>query len=125
MTHKNLAVFLASIFLLIATLSAQTVTGSITGVVEDPHGAIMPSVNVKLLSQSTGGIRSETTDQRGEFTFNAVQPDIYTLMVEHSGFKKYNNNDIVLNPSDHFSAGQIKLQIGSATESVDVIAEGA
>src|SRR5579859_160386 len=125
MSRRNLAVLLASFFLLIATLSAQTVTGSITGVVEDPHGSVIPSVDVKLISQTTAAVRSETTDQRGEFTFNAVEPDTYTLVVEHSGFKKYDKKDIVLNPSDHLSAGQIKLQIGAATESVDVIAEGA
>ena len=125
MSRRNLAVLFVSLVLGIATLSAQTVTGSITGVVEDPHGAIMPSVDVKLISQSTAAIRSETTDQRGEFTFNAVEPDIYTLTVEHSGFKKYDKKDIVLNPSDHLSAGQIKLQIGSASESVEVVAEGA
>ncbi len=125
MSHRSLAVLLASFFLSIATLSAQTVTGSITGVIEDPHGSVIPSVDVKLISQSTGATRNQTTDQRGEFTFDAIPPDIYTVSVEHSGFKKYEQKDLVLNPSDHLSTGQIKLQIGAATESVEVIAEGA
>src|SRR5215470_14548807 len=95
---------LSSLFLLLATLSAQTVTGSITGVVTDPRGSLIPSVAVKLVSDSTGAIRSETTDQRGEFSFNAVLPGSYTLVVEHSGFKKYEKRNLVLNPSDHLSA---------------------
>ena len=125
MSRRNLVVLFASFFLCLATLSAQTVTGSITGVIEDPHGAVMPNVDVKLTSDSTGAIRSETTDQRGGFTFNAVQPDTYTLTVEHSGFKKYEKKDLVLNPNDHLSAGSIQLQLGQASESVEVIAEGA
>lgn len=109
----------------ISTLSAQTVTGSITGMVTDPKGAVIPGVSVTLTSDNTGAARTEVTDQRGEFTFNALQPDKYTLTAEHSGFKKYEKKNLVLNPSDHLSAGQLPLQIGQATESVQVIAEGA
>ena len=125
MSIRNFAVLFVSFFLCVATLSAQTVTGSITGVVEDPHGAIMPGVDVKLVSDSTGAIRQQTSGQGGEFTFNALPPDTYTLTVEHSGFKKYDKKNIVLNPNDHLSAGQIQLQIGEATESIEVTAEGA
>jgi hypothetical protein len=125
MNINKLVLALSCLFLCLATLSAQTVTGSITGVVTDPHGSVMPQVDVKLISDSTGAIRSETTDQRGEFSFNAVLPATYTLVVEHTGFKKYEKKNVVLNPSDHLSAGEIKLQIGAATESVEVIAEGA
>src|SRR5581483_10603426 len=125
MSLRSFAVLLVSFFLCIATLSAQTVTGSITGVVEDPHGAIMPGVDVKLVSDSTGAIRQQTSGQGGEFTFNALPPDAYTLKVEHSGFKKYEKKNIALNPNDHLSAGPIQLQIGEASESVEVTSEGA
>src|SRR5579859_3950228 len=109
----------------VATLSAQTVTGSITGTVIDPNGAVIPGVSVKLLSENTGAVRTEITDSRGNFTFNALEPDTYTLGAEHTGFKKYEKKSLVLNPSDHLSGGQIQLQVGQATESVQVIAEGA
>ncbi|HTD23179.1 MAG TPA: carboxypeptidase regulatory-like domain-containing protein [Terriglobales bacterium] len=125
MSRRNLVVLLVSFFLCTATLSAQTLTGSITGVVEDPHGAVMPSVEVKLTSDSTGAVRTTTSSQNGEFTFNALPPDTYSLAVEHSGFKKYEKKNLVLVPNDHLSAGQIQLQIGQANESVEVIAEGA
>ena len=125
MSLRHLGVLLASFFIGLSTLSAQTVSGSISGVVVDPHGAVIPSVSVKLISESTGAIREATTDARGEFTFNAVFPDSYTLSVEQTGFKKYEKKNIVLNPSDRLSAGQVQLQIGSANESISVVAEGA
>lgn len=125
MSRRHLAVLLVSCFFSLSTLSAQTVSGSITGIIVDPHGAVIPSVSVKLISESTGAIREATTDPRGEFTFNAVLPDSYTLSVEQTGFKKYEKKNLVLNPSDHLSAGEIKLQLGSANESISVIAEGA
>src|SRR5215471_10199409 len=116
---------LSCLFLCLATLSAQNLTGSITGIVTDQHGSVVPAADLKLISESTGTLRSETTDQRGEFTFNGVPPDTYTLTVEHSGFKKYEKKNIVLNPNDHLSMGEIKLPIGQVNESVEVVAEGA
>jgi hypothetical protein len=125
MSYRRFVFAFACLFFLIATISAQTVTGSITGSLIDPHGAVVPSAKVTLTSQSTGAVRTQTSDQRGEFTFSALPPDTYTLTVEHTGFKKYEKRDWVLNPSDHLSAGEIKLPLGEATESVEVRAEGA
>ncbi|PYX94469.1 MAG: hypothetical protein DMG67_01495, partial [Acidobacteria bacterium] len=125
MSIKYTCVLLVSLLLCVATLPAQTVTGSITGDIVDPHGAVMPKVSVKLVSESSGATRQETSDSRGEFTFNAVPPDTYTLTVEHTGFKRYEKRNLVLNPSDHLSAGRIQLQLGEASESVEVMAEGA
>src|SRR5215471_14586648 len=97
---KIVVAVLSCLFLCVATLSTQTQTGSITGVVADPHGSVMPTADVKLISESTGAVRSGTSDQRGEFTFNALPSDTYTLTVEHGGFKKYERRNIVLNPND-------------------------
>src|SRR5712691_6055803 len=125
MSYRFLLVLLVLFCFSLATISAQTVTGSITGSLTDPHGAVVPDAKVTLTSESTGAVRQINSDQRGDFTFNALQPDSYTLTVEHSGFKKYEKKNWVLNPSDHLSAGEIKLQLGEASESVEVMAEGA
>jgi len=123
MSYRSLLVLFVLCFSF-ATISAQTVTGSITGSLTDPHGAVVPDAKVTLTSESTGAVRQINSDQRGDFTFNALQPDSYTLTVEHSGFKKYEKKNWVLNPSDHLSAGQVQLQLGEASESVEVISEG-
>src|SRR5260370_36638297 len=125
MSYRSLLVLFAALCFSLAIISAQTVTGSITGSLIDPHGAVVPDAKVTLTSASTGAVRQINSDQRGDFTFNALPPDTYTLTVEHSGFKKYEKKNWVLNPSDHLSAGQIKLQLGEASESVEVMAEGA
>ena len=109
MSYRSLLVLFVLCFSF-ATISAQTVTGSITGSLTDPHGAVVPDAKVTLTSESTGAVRQINSDQRGDFTFNALQPDSYTLTVEHSGFKKYEKKNWVLNPSDHLSAGQALLR---------------
>ncbi len=87
MSYRSLLVLLVLFCFSLATISAQTVTGSITGSLIDPHGAVVPDAKVTLTSESTGAVRQINSDQRGEFTFNALPPDTYTLTVEHAGFK--------------------------------------
>jgi hypothetical protein len=119
------AAFLAALFLGAADLSAQTVTGSITGSVADPAGDVVPGVSVTVVSESTGAARGTVSNARGDFTFDALTPDVYTFVVELSGFKKYERRHVHLEPSDHLSLGALKLELGSTSEQVTVVAEGA
>lgn len=75
MSRSSVSILLAFVCGCIATLSSQTVTGTITGSVADQNRAVMPGVTVKLISESTGFLRLEDTGQRGDFTFNAAPPD--------------------------------------------------
>jgi hypothetical protein len=122
---KFSAALLAGLFCCAATLSAQTVTGSITGTVVDSGGGVIPHVSLKLVSGATGAVREATSNDRGDFSFEAVLPGTYTLSVELSGFKKYEQTNLHVEPSDHLSVGQIKLDLGATSEHVTVVAEGA
>src|SRR6266849_4508587 len=116
---------LAALFLGPADLSAQTVTGSITGSVVDPAGEVIPGVTVAVISESTGATRETVSNGRGDFTFDALTPDVYTFVVQLSGFKKYERRRVHLEPSDHLSLGALTLELGSTSEQVTVVAEGA
>jgi len=107
-----------------AALMAQTNTGSITGTVTDPQGAVVSGASVSLVSETTGAERALTTDERGTFTFNAVPSGTYRLKVENSGFKKYERVGIVLDPNGRLAVGDIRLSLGMSTESISVVAEG-
>lgn len=115
----------AVVCLCASALVAQMTTGSITGTVTDPQGAVVPGANVRVVSQSTGIARQQVTDQTGHFTLSGLPPDTYTLSAEHAGFKRYERRDVVLEPNDRLSAGELQLAVGEASESVEVRAEGA
>lgn len=66
-----------------------------------------------------------SSDERGNFSFNAVLPGIYTLVAESSGFKKYRKTNLNLEPNDHLALGQIQLELGETTQVVTVEAQGA
>src|SRR4051812_39471608 len=72
------------------TLTAQT-AGSISGVVDDPQGAVIPAAKVTLINeeQGAGSARSVNTTGDGTFVFTPVLAGKYTITVEVMGFKKY------------------------------------
>ena len=103
----------------------MTVTGTITGVVEDPSGQVVPGAKVTLRSEKTGEIRSTLTSEVGTFNFVAVQPDTYALKVERTGFKAYERRGLVLTANERLAAGDIALQLGAVSETISVEATAA
>jgi len=76
-----------AVLVLVTTLGAaalaQSVTGSISGIVTDLTGGVLVGASVTLLSDQTGATRVATTGEDGRFSFAAVQPGAYTISIEH------------------------------------------
>jgi hypothetical protein len=115
---------LALVGFVIATvaLRAQNTAGSISGVVQDPQGAVIPSAKVTLTNdeQGAGSARTVNTTSDGTFVFTPVLAGKYTVMVEVMGFKKYTQSGITLDVSDRLGLPAIALQVGATGESVTV-----
>ncbi|MES2222533.1 MAG: TonB-dependent receptor [Acidobacteriota bacterium] len=60
--------------------------GSISGVISDPSGAVIPGASVKILNPVTGFQRTTTTDAAGHFAFSNVPLNNYHLAVTAAGF---------------------------------------
>lgn len=113
--------FLAvGILLLFASVAgfAQT-TGSLSGTVQDPNGAPVAGASVTVKKMDTGEQRNVTTNERGAFSFDIVNPGVYMVTVETKGFKKSVANDVIVSVSKETQLG-ISLEIGVATETVTV-----
>src|SRR5438128_767143 len=65
---------------------AQTETGQITGTVYDPTGAVIPNAKITVKSTTTGLIRDTNTTSSGTYAITNLQPGVYTVSVEASGF---------------------------------------
>src|SRR5215469_11707587 len=105
--------------------AAQGVNGSIAGSVADATGSAVAGGSVKLTSEDTGAIQSETTNADGNFIFSVVLPGTYTVSAEHPGCKKFEKQHIELTPGDKLAVGTLSLEVGAVNESVTVKAEGA
>lgn len=112
------AVLLA--FLFAGALSAQQISGSITGVVKDTQDAVITGARVTLTDQATGGSRSTTSGNDGAFVFTPVQPGTYTISIEAPGFKKYEQKDVKVFASDRVTLGDLVLSVGALTETITV-----
>ena len=69
-----------------ATAFAQS-TGTITGVVTDESGAVVPGVTVEATNTDTNQTRTAVTGPDGFYTFPLLQPGPYTIRATLQGFR--------------------------------------
>jgi hypothetical protein len=105
---------------LAAHAPGQSASGVITGRVVDPAGKSVPAAEIRLVNQDTRNSQSATSDLAGEFVFSSVEPGTFTLLVVAPGFKQYEQRNLQLSASGRLSAGEVKLEIGSVSDSIEV-----
>ena len=104
---------------------AQTVTGTISGTIVDGSSAVIAGARVTLTDERTGNARILTTDEGGRFSFAALQPGIYTLKTEATGFQTLERKGAVLSANENLALGNLELSAGQVSETVTVTTEGA
>jgi hypothetical protein len=106
--------------------SAQITTGTITGTVKDAQGGVIPGATVVLVSE-TKGTRSAPviTNATGDYVLPNVTPDTYTVEITMEGFKPLRRTGVQVSGGDRVGLGAMTIQIGGATETVNVTAEAA
>src|SRR5262245_23823147 len=103
---------------------AQTTAGTISGTVVDASDAVIPGVEVTLLSERTGETRKAGTASSGDFLFAAVQPGVYTVTVAAKGFKEFRLVGISLSASQRLVLGNLRMEVGGTVETVTVTQQG-
>lgn len=107
-------------------LNAQiaTTTATLSGVVTDATGAVVPQATVTLSSPEEGIKHTFTTDAVGRYLFAQLPPAAYSLTIKARGFEAYQQNGIVLNAAQSVTQ-DVKLTIGAETTSVTVTADAS
>lgn len=98
---------------------AQKITGTITGVVTDNSGAVLPDASVTVTSVQTRAQRTANTNADGSFSFPELNAGMYEISVTKTGFKKVEEKNVELHVSDITSVA-IKLPLGAVSETVIV-----
>ncbi len=103
-------------------LWAQATNGSISGVVQDPQGAVVAGAKVTLTNEAQGAAsaRQVSTGPEGTYVFSPVLPGQYTVDVEAPGFKKITQQHIVMNVNDRLGLPLVTLEVGTTGEVVNV-----
>jgi len=111
---------LASIVVLFlsATLSAS-VGGSISGMVKDSSGAVIPGATVTAKNVDTGVAQKAMTDSNGSYAFPMIAIGHYDVEVSHPGFKPCLRHDVTVD-ANSASFIDTTLTVGEHNEEVTV-----
>lgn len=109
------------IVLALATYPAhgQSVSASMTGFVFDSSGAGVPAAAVTATNTATGVETKRETDAQGLYLITPLIPGLYSLTVESTGFRRFVQENIDLDPNFRFNLN-VTLELGQVTEQITV-----
>src|SRR3954453_14428461 len=87
---------IACLTLLGTNLVAQSIYGTLTGIVSDPSQAVVAGATLKLRDQQSGSSRETVTNSDGFYTFVSVPPGAYELTVSQPGFETHKQTGIAI-----------------------------
>lgn len=107
-----------------ATLAlAQNATGSITGAVMDPNGAVIANATVNVTNKATGAARRLVTSGEGHYLADNLLPGEYEIKVEATGFATQVQAltvQVGVTATSNFT-----LTVGVASQTIEVAGTGA
>ncbi|MGH9882219.1 MAG: carboxypeptidase regulatory-like domain-containing protein, partial [Pyrinomonadaceae bacterium] len=98
-------------------VSAQVNNASLTGLVTDSAGAVVPNASVTVKNKATDLESVATTDSSGYYTFASLPVGAYTVTIELPGFKKAVHENINLEVGQKARI-DTTLEVGAVSESV-------
>ncbi len=108
--------------LLLLAIPVWAQVATITGLVTDPGGAVIPTARVTATNTQTGVVTAVTTTNDGYYTIGQLAPGVYAVKVEKSGFGDTTRSVAI-------TVGQVvrlnvQAQLSTVSTQVDVEASG-
>src|SRR5438876_5414146 len=110
----------AALFALAA--QAQQTTATLTGIITDPTGAVIPAVVVKVTNLATNAVREARTSDSGDYTLPFLPAGDYSVVATATGFQTQKIDRITLQVQQTARV-DLQLRIGDVTETVRVEAD--
>lgn len=118
---QTFKLFLLTVICSLAIM-AQFNSGSITGVVRDPNGAIIPNASVTIINTGTNETRTVQADGDGRYEVPALSTGVYSVEGSGSGFQAQKVSDIRLAVGEKARV-DVVLGVGAVGETVTVTAD--
>ncbi len=112
---------LASLWMLLvsSSLFASGPTGTITGTITDPSGAVIPKARVIVRNEETNATRDAEANDDGDYTVALLPPGRYRVAVESAGFRRSVFRSVSVDV-DQTVRLDFTLRVGAITEEVTV-----
>src|SRR6266540_2466768 len=127
MTRRYITVAAALLFSLVITAGSfaqGSSTASISGVVIDAQGAVIPGADVVVKNDRTGESFAGVSSAQGVFSIPALITGMYTVTVSLAGFKSVVLHNVIVNAGVPASL-RATLEVGGVSEQVVVQANSA
>jgi len=118
MPRRRLLLALLGLFLTPAVFAGGP-TGTITGTVTDPSGAVVRNARITVINEATNTVRDVETNGDGDFTVALLPPGRYRVTAEVAGFRKSVFSDVIVDV-DQTVRVDFALLVGTPTEEVKV-----
>ncbi len=99
---------------------AQATSGTLSGTVTDPSGAVIPNASVTITDADRGSSVTTTTNADGFFTRTQLPNGRYNVRVTANGFKTAEQSNLIVN-IDRETRTSISLQPGEVQQAVQVV----
>lgn len=96
------------------------VTGSISGVVEDEQGAVIPNASVTVTQLTTDRVFKTQTTSAGIISLRDLPTGPYNLKIEAPSFRAFESKDLTVSVGKDTGLGTVRLLLGASTETVTV-----
>ena len=120
MKHRFVGIIAVSVAcsVLPSLLFAQS-GGTLSGVVKDTSGAVLPGATVTLTNLATKQSRDAVSNEAGAYTFVFVPPGDYAVNIDLSGFKKFARDNVRVNLGSAVVI-DAALELGGLEETITV-----
>ena len=118
---------LIAVYFLASLCAAQVDRSGLTGTITDPSGSLLPQAHITVAESATGLSRETISDARGNYHISQLPVGIYTVTVEHQGFRSVEFVDVeqiigrtrTLNAQLQVSGGEERVEVSSASALLD------
>ncbi len=118
----SMTIFVLSLIYFPQQIQAQAVYGSVSGIVTDSSGAVVPDATVTITSVERKTVDTVTTNSDGYYQKDRLLPGTYSVKVEKQGFKTGLTSDVTVSV-DTQTKNDLQLEAGVATEIVNIEAD--
>lgn len=106
----------------LSAMAQSTTTGAINGTVTNPNKEVVAGATVTVKNNGTNKEATATTDDNGGFKANNLEPGVYTVNANGSGFAPYTNPNVVVEVGRSTTL-DVGLNLQGVTGTVQVTAE--
>lgn len=110
------------VFCAVPVVLAQQSTGTISGIVTDGTGAVIPGAEVAVRNTGTNAVFATSSNESGLYVAPGMAVGAYEISVEADGFRRSVRSGVTLQVGQNAEVN-VMLEIGQLTEVVEVVGE--